>query len=167
MKPEQPDTKTDVVVVLTGGSDRIETGLDLWATDSAPNLFITGVHKDVTKNEILNMWKGKGSLPECCITLGYKAFTTTQNAEEIQEWLEGKNFSSIRIVTSNYHMHRAFLEFSHALPGIKIITHPIEQPDITPDDEYFWHVIFSEYHKSIFRMITILFDKPALLTGER
>jgi uncharacterized SAM-binding protein YcdF (DUF218 family) len=53
-------------------------------------------------------------------------------------------------------MPRAVLEFRAALPGVRIITHPILQPDIMPSDKKFWHMIFEEYHKTVFRFFDIL-----------
>jgi uncharacterized SAM-binding protein YcdF (DUF218 family) len=155
MTPVHPTEKTGAIIVLTGGKTRIETGLSLFADGLAPELFITGVHENVTKEELMNRHVGK-PLPECCITIGYKATTTTGNAAEAAEWIKSKNIKSIRLVTSNYHMERAMLEFRHILPGIEIIPHPVAQPDITVHDQYFWKVTFEEYHKTIFRFFNMI-----------
>ncbi len=155
IKPQSPAAHSDAIIVLTGGKDRIETGLDLFAEGLAPELFITGVHDDVTQAEITGRYTGTKPLPECCIILGYEANSTTENAAEAKEWAAGKNIKTIRLVTSNYHMPRAALEFRSALPDVKIIVHPILQPDITPSDKKFWHILFEEYHKSVFRLLDI------------
>ena len=42
-----PSTHTDAIVVLTGGSKRMRTGLDLLAEGKADKLFISGVHEGV------------------------------------------------------------------------------------------------------------------------
>jgi uncharacterized SAM-binding protein YcdF (DUF218 family) len=151
LTPDQPNQKTDAIVVLTGGKDRIETGLALFSENLAPNLFITGVHDDVTLPEILNRYRGQKPLPECCVILGYKAESTFENAAEAREWMAGQKIKTIRLVTSNYHMPRAYLDFHGLMPDVKIIKNPIMQPDITPSHVYFWHMIFKEYHKTIFR----------------
>ncbi len=156
MKPQKQGQATDAIIVLTGGKNRIESGLRIFADRLSTQLFITGVHEYVSKDEILNRHNGK-ALPECCITLGYEATTTTENAQEAKEWLAGKKFKTIRLVTSNYHMPRALLEFHHAIPEIAIIPNPIMQPDITPHDEYFWIVTFIEYHKTVFRFLDMTF----------
>lgn len=161
MKPFNPSAHSDAIIVLTGGKDRIETGLELFSEGLAPELFITGVHDDVTQDEITARHKGVKLLPSCCIVLGYKAGSTTENAAEAKEWIAGKNIKTIRLVTSNYHMPRAVVEFRAALPGVKIIPHPIPQPDITPSDEKFWRMIFEEYHKTVFRFFDILVPDAA------
>src|SRR5208282_6393700 len=48
-----PDSQTDVIVVLTGGSQRIETGLQLLAAGKAKMLFISGVNIGVDVPKLL------------------------------------------------------------------------------------------------------------------
>lgn len=156
MKPEHPGETTDAIVVLTGGKNRVETGLLLFSQKAAPQLFITGVHKDVTPQEI--MAKHDGPLPECCLTLGYEATSTRMNAAETKEWIAKTGFKTIRVVTSNYHMPRALLELRRSLPGVTIIPNPIIQPDISPHHEYFWRLMAIEYHKTIFRFFDMIFE---------
>lgn len=155
IQPQNIEKTTDAVIVLTGGKQRIETGLELFANGRTRHLFITGVHPEVSRKEILDMWAGETSLPPCCITLGYKARTTIQNAQETKDWMEDYNYSSIRLVTSNYHMPRALLELRHTLPDVEFISHPVNQPDINASTQYFWHLLFTEYHKTLFRRISL------------
>ncbi|MGB4106894.1 MAG: YdcF family protein [Alphaproteobacteria bacterium] len=161
MKPLDVTAHSDAIIVLTGGKDRIETGLELFSEGLAPELLITGVHDEVTQAEITARYTGARPLPACCIVLGYKAGSTTENALEAKEWVAGKNIKTIRLVTSNYHMPRAVVEFRAALPGVRIIPHPIQQPDIMPPDEKFWHMVFEEYHKTVFRFFDIMIPDAA------
>ncbi|MCC7304853.1 MAG: YdcF family protein, partial [Alphaproteobacteria bacterium] len=123
-------------------------------------LFISGVHTDVPTDAILKMWTGGLDTPVCCVELGRKAQTTSENAQETQEWMEKKKFSSLRLVTSNYHMHRAMLEISHALPDAIIIPHAVIQTDIPADSLHMWALLFSEYHKTIARWMAFTFGLP-------
>lgn len=158
------DQTSDAVVVLTGGKTRISSALDLFASGRAPHLFISGVHKDVKRSELLAQWQGNGSLPPCCIELGYEATTTVQNAEETYGWLRDKDFHSIRLVTGNYHMNRALMELQHTLPGIEIYPHPVQEPDLSPKNQHFWELLFSEYHKTLYRSLNLTFTmRPASL----
>ena len=161
LKSSNPEVVADAIVVPTGGDRRIEAGLTLLATGHAKHLFITGVHPGVTHNTITAMWQSEPPLPDCCITLGHRATTTIQNAAETKDWVEDKDYKSIILVTSNYHMNRAWLELMHALPGIKIIRHPVEQPDLTPDRKRFWILTLSEYNKALFRAISLIFNLPS------
>ena len=162
-KPQGVDETTDAIVVLTGGNNRVEEGLELFANGRATHLFITGVFEDVTKREILSRWKGDYALPPCCVTLGYQATTTVQNAAETREWIQKQDYSSVRLVTGNYHMWRSVMEFKHALPGIDIYTNPVWQPDLGMGARHFWELLFSEYHKCLYRRVQLLFTpRPKL-----
>ena len=155
IKPQAPTQKTDAIIVLTGGKNRIEEGLQLYADEAAVQLFITGVHENVDMPQIVAMWSGDKPLPACCITLGHKARSTAQNAIEVRDWLNTTGYKSIRLVTGNYHMPRAMLELSHALPDIEIIRHPVEQSDLKVNQVLLRRLLISEYHKSIFRFISL------------
>lgn len=144
---------TDAIVVLTGGNNRIKTGLDLFAKGRALHLFITGVHPQVSKDKILAMWDGDTALPPCCITIDRKAVTTSGNAKETRQWLEENNYASIRLVTSNYHMRRALIEFRQAMPDADIIAHPVPQRESGHGVFKFIAITFSEYHKTIVRWL--------------
>lgn len=166
-KPHDPHKTSDAIVVLTGGFERIETGLELFAAGKAMHLFITGVHPRVKMDKIINKWKGETALPPCCITLGYAARTTVQNGAETRAWLEAEHYSSIRLVTADFHMNRALIELRHALPGIEIIPHPVSQPDATPEKLWFWLVSAIEYHKTLVRWPVLMFSpRPVLHTHE-
>lgn len=155
--PEQKDEKTDAIVVLTGGNYRTHTGLTLFAEGLAPNLMITGVNKAVTEQDIRNLWKNDTALPACCIILGHMATTTLENAQEVKGWIKDKNFKSIRLVTSTYHMQRAMMEFNAAMPDLKIIVHPVEEEDYSLNEWQFWVITFSEYNKFILRGLALVF----------
>jgi len=47
------DTVTDAIVVLTGGSNRLEYGLQLLAEGRGKKLFISGVHENITVEDLL------------------------------------------------------------------------------------------------------------------
>jgi len=160
LKPENPEQKTDAVIVLTGGAQRINAGLDLYANNLAPQLFISGVHNLVKESEIKAMWKGSKSLPECCITLGHDATTTIENALEAEKWIKDNNIQSVRLVTSNYHMPRALMEFScvHENSNVEIITHPVNKKGTTK----YYALAFKEYNKTIFRWSVLALRKRGL-----
>ncbi|MGH1376546.1 MAG: YdcF family protein [Alphaproteobacteria bacterium] len=145
---------TDAIIVLTGGQNRIDSALQLFAQSKTDKLFITGVHKDVSQDDILQMWDGNKPLKKCCIILGQKAKTTRGNALEAQEWIDQQqNINNIVLVTSAYHMDRALLEFNHALYNHKvtITPYPVMDNSNALNTPSFWKLTFSEYNKFIFR----------------
>lgn len=164
--PQGTEETTDAIVVLTGGKNRVQEGLQLFANGRASHLFISGVFEDVQKSEILALWNGDHALPPCCVTLGYNATTTIQNAQEVREWLQEQGYTSIRVVTGNYHMPRSIMELRHALPGVEIYAHPVSQPDLSIFTPRLWELLFLEYHKCIYRRIQLLFTPQEPLDEE-
>ena len=146
---------SDAIVVLTGGKNRIYEGLTLFASGRSTNLLITGVHKDVKGADILGAWSGENDLPSCCITLDYEAKTTRQNALETQKWIADGGHRSIRLVTSDYHMTRALMEFQHVMPELEIYVHPVLEKGKATSSPEFWYLLVSEYHKTVIRKISL------------
>ncbi len=120
-----PDRPTDAIVVLTGGSLRVQSGLALLAAGKAKKLFVSGVYHGVDVSELLRVSRQSPESVACCIALGHAAESTYGNALETASWMRAEDFHSLRLVTANYHMPRSLLEFSRALPGIVIVPHPV------------------------------------------
>lgn len=147
--PEESKEKTDAIIVLTGGNGRINAGLDLLSMKKADKLFISGVNEDVSSDDIYASWHDPSAARPCCLALGYKARDTLGNADEVKEWVDKNNISSFRLVTSSYHMPRASMLIERALPGKKIINHPVFSNDFEPWKGRFWELTFTEYNKSL------------------
>jgi len=156
IQPQKTQQTTDAIVVLTGGKGRIGKGLALFAAGKANHLFVSGVHNEYTPARIRALWHGKTALPACCVFVGKEATTTLQNAQETKDWAAQHNIQSIRLVTSNYHMSRALLEFKAALPGVTFIKHSIVQDNFGWGDLYFWQLLVSEYHKYLLRSVQLV-----------
>jgi uncharacterized SAM-binding protein YcdF (DUF218 family) len=146
----QDRTKTDAIAVLTGGSGRLEAGLDAMAQGLAGRVFVSGVYQGVEVTELLRMATGQPDRFSCCVTLGYSADNTAGNAQETAEWARKHNAQSIRLVTGAYHMPRSLLEFAHAMPEAVIVAHPV-YPDHVKADWWRWPgtaaLVVSEYTK--------------------
>ncbi len=153
------NNKTQAIIVLTGGNNRIQTGLKLWQDNISDNLFITGVHPSVKKSDIISMWNGNEPLPKCCLTLGHKATTTRENAVETKAWIEKQNINDIKLVTSNYHITRALLEFKHIMPEVNITTNSVTEKTSPLKNYNFWKISFLEYHKFMFRYLIITLNE--------
>ncbi|MBF0307503.1 MAG: YdcF family protein, partial [Alphaproteobacteria bacterium] len=111
---EDDDSPTDAIVVLTGGSERLSAGFHLLASQRARKLFVSGVYHGVEVAELLSLSRQTPDEVECCIVLGYSADNTVGNALETAEWMAREGFSSLRLVTAQYHMRRSLLEFDAA-----------------------------------------------------
>lgn len=122
---ENTERRTDAIVVLTGGSLRLEKGFELLSAKMADKLLVSGVDKGIDLDELLKVAGLTPSELECCITLGYMAEDTVSNAMESAVWIRSNNIASIRLVTSSYHMPRSLLEFHATVPNVEIIPHPV------------------------------------------
>lgn len=145
------DIRTDAIIVVTGGSSRINEGLDLLQEGRTNNLFISGVHEKVSLPTLFSMWDGyEENKRPCCITLGHIAQNTQENALETRSWLDAQgNIKDIWLITSNYHIPRAFLELQHSLPEIRITPYPVESRVTVKEQGGFWLVSMREYNKTL------------------
>ena len=119
------ESRTDAIIVLTGGTLRLEKGFELLSKKMAGKLLVSGVAKGIQMEEVL---VAAGLTPDeldCCVTLGYMAEDTGSNAIESAVWVHTNKIASIRLVTSSYHMPRSLLEFHATIPGMEVIPHPV------------------------------------------
>jgi uncharacterized SAM-binding protein YcdF (DUF218 family) len=124
-------THTDAIVVLTGGSERIETGLKLLTDGLADRLYVSGVGGQTHHCDMLGVAVSDPTLGPR-IALG-TALNTPGNAAETAAWARDAHVRSIRLVTAGYHMRRSLLELSAAMPGVEIVPHPVFPPLVKTD----------------------------------
>lgn len=139
--------RSQAVVVLTGGAKRVDRGLAVLRQGWAPQLFVSGVDREVKPGEFAAQFKVSPAQMACCVTLGFAAIDTKTNARETAIWMRENHLTTIRLVTSDWHMRRAVLELRDAVPdGVKIIE------DAVPTKPTM-RTLFLEYHKLIARWI--------------
>jgi len=133
--PASDDAQTDAIVVLTGGSDRISTGISLLEAGRGKRLFVSGVHHGVDVAELLKLAHANnpsGPPPDPGlaqrIDLGHAAGDTVGNAIETADWMHANHFRTMRLVTADYHMRRALIDFRITAPDIEIWPHPVRPP---------------------------------------
>jgi uncharacterized SAM-binding protein YcdF (DUF218 family) len=120
-----PKNPADGIVVLTGGSSRVADAVDLLASGYGKRLLISGVHWSNSPGEISRSLRDNKSWLACCVDLDYSAIDTRSNATETRRWVHERGFRSLIVVTSNYHMPRAIVEFSHSMPDVLLIPFPV------------------------------------------
>ncbi|HZS81386.1 MAG TPA: YdcF family protein [Stellaceae bacterium] len=161
---EDPDTPTDAIVVLTGGSLRLEHGLDLLVAGKAKKLFVSGVHQGVPLAELLRHSPNVPAWVHCCIVLGHRADSTLGNAVETAAWMRRENYHSLRLVTASYHMRRSLFEFGRALPDIRIIAHPVFPARVKLAEWWEWPgtaaLIIGEYDKYLGAVLRAAVEGP-------
>ena len=157
-------TATDAIVVLTGGSQRVENGLSLLAEGKAKKLFVSGVYRSTDVKALLHTSSQQPKWLTCCIELGHEADNTRGNAAETAAWMKAENFHSLRLVTARYHMPRSLLEFSAAMPDVRIVPNPVFPK--SPRDDWWLSphaalLIAAEYTKYLFAYARLQLFGPA------
>jgi len=152
------ETRTDVIVVLTGGSKRLATGLQLLDEEKAERLFISGVYEQVDVHRLLALQLRSPEDLECCVELGRSARNTAGNAAETTDWMRRHGFRSMRLVTASYHMPRSLMEFRHAMPEAEVVPHPVFPDQVMSEGWWKWPgttaLIAGEFNKFLFARIS-------------
>jgi uncharacterized SAM-binding protein YcdF (DUF218 family) len=117
------DEQTDAIVVLTGSPGRLERGFALLEQGKAQAVLISGVPPDARPQDYAARYGVDPALFPTRIALGQESVDTRTNAEEVAAWLHRRHYRSIRLVTSDLHMHRAYYEIERRVGGdVSILT---------------------------------------------
>ncbi len=135
--PSSP--KAEGIVVLTGGSARIDSAMHLLAEHRASRLLISGVNPAVGTEALADTLDAgpDATMLACCVDLGHAARDTIGNATETRDWVHDHRYASIIVVTSAYHMPRSLAELADAMPGVELVAYPIANPELHLAD--WWH----------------------------
>ena len=154
--------KADGIVVLTGAASRIPDAIELLNSARGQRVLITGVNRTTTAKEIATLTSQNERVFKCCVDLDRSALNTLGNAIETRRWARDRNFHSLIIVTSNWHMPRAMAEIEHQIPDARLIAYPVVSEKIK--GEPWWsssgtaRLLLSEYLKYVFAMMRMRID---------
>ncbi|HEY3912782.1 MAG TPA: YdcF family protein [Stellaceae bacterium] len=149
---ENNPAPTDAIVVLTGGSLRLQSGFDLMREGKGRELFVSGVNQEIGLDALLHIpGNDAPAWLACCTAIGHRADNTLGNALETKGWMRRQGYKSLRLVTAWYHMPRSLLEFERAMPDIAIIPHPVFPERVKPQNWWAWRgtasLLIGEYAK--------------------
>jgi hypothetical protein len=119
----------DAIVVLSGDRARLTTGLRLFHADLAPTLLISRDSRP---------WKAADALCERRGIVCFRAdpYSTEGEAETVERLGKGRNWRSIVVVTSRYHLRRARMLFercTHRRPQVVAArTTPLDYVKVVP-----------------------------------
>lgn len=126
--PLERGVRVDGIVVLTGGPGRVQAGLDALASGNGKRLLISGVNAELANETILKAIAGDQAAADCCIDLGRQARDTRGNATEASDWAAEQNFQSLLIITADFHLPRALIEFSREMQDVKLVAQAVDSP---------------------------------------
>ena len=141
----------DGIAVLTGGAARIDKAMKLLTQQKAKRLLITGVNR-TTSTEALKQLASQGDqLFSCCVDIDKEARNTIDNATETSQWVARNHYTSVIVVTSNYHMPRALAELGRVMPGVTLIPYSVVDNNVHLDRWWTFpgttRLLISEYLK--------------------
>ncbi|MBI2261569.1 MAG: YdcF family protein [Caulobacterales bacterium] len=135
--PAAEPARADAIVALTGpSSERVNAAIRLLEQDKGKRVLISGVNREVRRQELRALTPGSNKLFNCCVDLGFEAEDTIGNAQEIAAWADAKGYDSLIVVTSDYHMPRALTEIRAAAPDLELTPYAVETPSL--DDSGWW-----------------------------
>ncbi len=146
----QDGGKTDAVIVLTGGEGRIPRGLEVLRKGWAKRMLVAGVDREVKPREFAVQYRVSAATMACCVTLGFESVDTRSNGREAARWIAANKLTSIRLITTDWHMRRAAYELDRVIPGGVTVTEDavVSQPSLD--------MLFREYHKLLARRASLL-----------
>jgi uncharacterized SAM-binding protein YcdF (DUF218 family) len=162
----------DGIAVLTGGAARIDKAMKLLTQQKAKRLLITGVNRTTSTEELKQLASQGDQLFSCCVDIDKEARNTIDNATETSQWVAQHHYTSIIVVTSNYHMPRALAELGRVMPGVTLIPYSVVDNNVHLDRWWTYpgttKLLISEYLKylpALARLgVTQLVSK--LITGQ-
>jgi uncharacterized SAM-binding protein YcdF (DUF218 family) len=137
LTPADEPARADGIVALTGPSaERVNAAIRLLEQDKGRRVLISGVNREVRRQELRALTPGSSRLFNCCVDLGFEAENTTGNAQEIAAWARAKGYDSLIVVTSDYHMPRSLVEIRAAAPGVELVPYAVSTPSL--DNSRWW-----------------------------
>ena len=162
------DIKSPNIVILTGGANRIKDGLKIIqdfknSKNINYKILVSGTGMGFTKSSLKKKLgpNFNSQLIQCCIDLDGVSKNTLTNASETFKWAYKNDIKEFILITSNYHMPRAILEFKNVMPNLKIYTYAItpKKHDIKNwlSSYQTFSLVFTEYCKFIIAGLRIKF----------
>ena len=137
LTPADDPAPADAIVALTGPSaERVNAAIRLLEQGKGERVLISGVNRDVRRRELRELVPGSSRLFNCCVDLGFEAEDTVGNAQEIAAWARDKDYHSLIVVTSDYHMPRSLLEIRSVAPELTLHGYAVSTPSL--DNSRWW-----------------------------
>jgi len=139
LKLAQPPEKADAIVVFAGGvgesgkagqgyEERVKYAVELFKQGYSGHLiFSSGYIYTLKEPAVMKAVATSLGVPEQAMILEEEAKNTLENVLYTSEILKRQNWKSILLISSPYHMRRAYLVWKKNAPEIKVTYAPIQQ----------------------------------------
>ncbi|WP_226580658.1 YdcF family protein [Halobacillus litoralis] len=147
---------SDAIIVLSGGENRLEHGVELYKDGAADTLILTNaLEEGTTEEDAVSM-----GIPERAIIEETKADSTYENATLSKEIMDRENLTSAIVVTSDYHSRRTKMTFEDIYDKDYSLSYSFSASSFNVEDgltEKEKKTTFSEYTKLIAYSFRLLF----------
>jgi uncharacterized SAM-binding protein YcdF (DUF218 family) len=136
--PGPPIRPADAIFVLTGGEGRIQEGFRAWSGGAARELYILGAGRTVPITRIV---PEASRLPADALARVHVegwSVNTLENAFSAKSAVGEGKYSSVILVTSDYHIPRAHLAFRTVLPPDVSLSAIRVGPEAGPGASWRW-----------------------------
>ncbi|HBS46427.1 MAG TPA: YdcF family protein [Paenibacillus sp.] len=107
----QSPRQADAIIILSGGSGRVEKGAELYKAGYAPYIILSNSHESTSASGDMLQTALALGIPKDAIFTENEAESTYQNAEFTLPIMKEHDFQSAIIVSSDFHMRRGKLLF--------------------------------------------------------
>jgi uncharacterized SAM-binding protein YcdF (DUF218 family) len=157
-------THFDAIIVLGYPADsdgnptpeqqaRVSEGVREYERGVAPRLILTGgaAHNNIVEAESMARVARAQGVPQSAIVLEPRATSTMENACFSAQIMKQNGWRSAEVITSNYHLPRSGMIFSHLPHELEIDWRGHGAPELGPDPEPApgWMVTASEVAKTV------------------
>ena len=105
------------------------------------------------------------------VDIDKEARNTIDNATETSQWVARNHYTSVIVVTSNYHMPRALAELGRVMPGVTLIPYSVVDNNVHLDRWWTFpgttRLLISEYLKYLFANVRMRFEPVPADSGNR
>lgn len=149
----------DGIVALTGANsnERLAAAVELLAENRGRRVLVSGVNREASREDIRTVSKAVRRLYDCCVDLGFTAADTVGNARETAEWAKAMRYTSLIVVTADYHIPRAMLEQRAMMPEMRLT--PYAVPTASLDARRWWR------HPRSARLMVVEYSKYLAILG--
>lgn len=126
-----PLDEVDGLVVLTGGTGRIDGGFKLLSEGQGKRLLLSGINQELDFEVVMRDIGQDQDLKDCCVDAESTSTDTRSNAREAISWAKKNGYKSLILITSDFHMPRSKIIFEEYSDGILIIPHAVKS-EISP-----------------------------------
>lgn len=115
--PGGEDVHADAVFVLTGGENRISEGLRAWKKRPGAHLHIIGAGRETAISQVIPGYRSIAEGDRERIHMEGWSENTLENAFSAKGVVADEGYRRILLVTSDYHLPRAYLALRSSVPA--------------------------------------------------